>query len=121
VAGAVFSVLVFFVGRGVHQISQAAPTPSPPIKKSRILGFSRFHFLQRPLCKVESKLCTEKSIPIASQQGYALATVDKFWIWAVDNWVGWEKSGGESARGAGGRFQGYLHLIDNALSIAFDL
>jgi hypothetical protein len=28
-------------------------------------------------------------------QGYAPQTVDKFWIWGVDNWVGWEKSGKE--------------------------
>jgi hypothetical protein len=65
------------------------------MQKSRILGFSRFQFLQRPLCKVDPELCTEKRIPIATAQGYAQQTVDKFWIRAVDNWVGWEKSGKE--------------------------
>ena len=82
---AVFPVLVFFVGRGVHQISQAALTPSPPIKKSKILGFSRFCFLQQPLCKVESKLCTEKSIPIATRCSYAQADVDNSVASPVDN------------------------------------
>jgi hypothetical protein len=46
---------------------------------------------------------------MASRQGYAPATVDKFWIRAVDNWVGWGKSGGESARGVEGPFPG-VHL-----------
>jgi hypothetical protein len=32
---------------------------------------------------------------MSSRQGYAPQTVDKFWIRAVDNWVGWEKSGKE--------------------------
>jgi hypothetical protein len=80
--------------RGVHQYSQQAPTPSPPIEIAQFLGFSRFHFLQRPLCKVDPELCTEKGIPKATALGYALATVDKFWIRAVDNWSVAEKPGG---------------------------
>jgi hypothetical protein len=65
------------------------------MQKSKILGFSRFQFRQRPLCKVESELCTEKRIPNETAQSYAPQTVDKFLIRAVDNWVGWGKSGKE--------------------------
>jgi hypothetical protein len=32
---------------------------------------------------------------MSSRQGYTPQTVDKFCIWAVDNWFGWEKSGKE--------------------------
>jgi hypothetical protein len=60
-------------------------------------------------------------IPNATVHGYALATVDKFRVRAVDNWVGWEKSGKKSEKGVEGRFQGYLSLIANALSIAIHL
>jgi hypothetical protein len=91
----VFAILAFSERGRVHQHSQQRPTPSPPIKSRQFLGFTRFHFRQRPLCKVDPELCTEKGIPTATAQGYALATVDNFWIWAVDNWVGWEKSGKE--------------------------
>jgi hypothetical protein len=59
---------------------------TPPHQSRQFLGFSRFHFLQRPLCKVDPELCTEKRIPTATAQGYAPETVDKFWIWGVDNW-----------------------------------
>jgi hypothetical protein len=82
----VFAILAFSEGGRVHQYSQQRPTPSPPIEIAQFLGFSRFYFVQRPLCKVGTELCTEKGIPTATAQGYALATVDKFWIRAVDNW-----------------------------------
>jgi hypothetical protein len=90
----------------------------PPHQSRQFLGFSRFHFLQQPLCKVESELCTEKRIPIATTRGYAPQTVYKFWIRAVDNWVGWGNRGKKNEKVAVGPSSGYLHLIANALSIA---
>jgi len=91
--------------------------PLPPIEIAQFPGFSRFCFAQRPLCKVDCELCTEKRIPTATAQGYAQETVDKFWIRAVDNWGRLGKSGGESARGAGGPFQGYLHHHSQSQSL----
>jgi hypothetical protein len=89
-AGAKVLFWLFSEGGRVHQISQSPPTPSPPIEIAQFRGFSRFCFLQRPLCKVESELCTEKSILIAARHGYAQAIVDKSASEAVDNWLGWE-------------------------------
>jgi hypothetical protein len=47
--------------------------------------------------------------------------MDKFWIWAVDNWGWLGKSGKKKEKVAVGPSSGYLHLIANALSIAIHL
>jgi hypothetical protein len=65
------------------------------------------YFVQRPLCKVDAKLSTEKLVPIAYICSYPQASVDKCAKNPVDNLPSRLPAAGRGGVGPAGKGHGY--------------